>query len=50
MKKRVTKKYNDVWSGIKNNIEVVSSGECEYEKDYMKINLNLMMTYHQTSH
>ena len=31
------KKYNDVWNGIKNQIEEVSSGECDYEKDYMKI-------------
>ena len=26
------KNYNDVWNGIKNKIEAVSSGECEYEK------------------
>ena len=24
------KKYNDVWSGIKDKIEKVSSGECDY--------------------
>ena len=34
------KKYNDVWNGIKNKIEEVSSGECDYEKDYMKIKFN----------
>ena len=38
--KRVTKKYNNVWNGIKNKIKEVSSGECDYEKDYMKIKLN----------
>ena len=38
--KDLLKKYNDVWSGIKNKIEVVSSGECDYEKDYMKIKFN----------
>ena len=35
--KELLKKYNDVWNGIKNKIEEVSSGECDYEKDYMKI-------------
>ena len=34
--KELLKKYADVWSGIKNKIKAVSSGECEYEKDYMK--------------
>ena len=34
------KKYNDVWNGIKNEIKEVSSGECDYEKDYMKIKFN----------
>ena len=24
------KKYHDVWSGIKNKIKAVSSGECDY--------------------
>ena len=35
--KELLKKYLDVWSGIKNKIEAVSSRECNYEKDYMKI-------------
>ena len=39
--KELLKKYNDVWNGIKNKIEEVSSGECDYEKDYMKIKFNL---------
>ena len=34
------KKYNDVWSGIKNKIKEISSGECDDEKDYMKIKFN----------
>ena len=38
--KYLLKKYNDVWSGIKNKIEAVSSSECDYEKDYMKIKFN----------
>ena len=38
--KRVTKKYSNVWNGIKNKIKEVSSGECDYEKDYMKIKFN----------
>ena len=36
-KQRATKKYADVRSRIKNKIKAISSGECEYEKDYMKI-------------
>ena len=38
--KELLKKYSDVWSGIKNKIEAISSGECNYEKDYMKIKFN----------
>ena len=38
--KELLKKYNDVWNGIKNKIEEVSSGKCDYEKDYMKIRFN----------
>ena len=38
--KESIKKYQDVFSGIKNKIEAVSSGECEYEKDFMKIKYN----------
>ena len=38
--KELLKKYNDVFNGIKNIIKEVSSGECDYEKDYMKIKLN----------
>ena len=38
--KQLLKKYNDVSNGIKNKIKEVSSGECDYEKDYMKIKFN----------
>ena len=38
--KELLKKYSDFWSGIKNNIEAINSGECDYEKDYMKIKFN----------
>ena len=38
--KELLKKYSDVWNGIKNKIEEVSSGECDYEKDYIKIKFN----------
>ena len=34
------KKYNDVWNGIRDKIKEVSSGECDYEKDYLKIRFN----------
>ena len=38
--KRLLKKYNDVWNGIKNKIKEVSDSEFDYEKDYMKIKFN----------
>ena len=38
--KELLKKYNDVWNGIRNKIKEVSSGKCDYEKDYMKIKFN----------
>ena len=38
--KVLLKKYNYIWNGIKNKIEEVSSGKCDYEKDYMKIRFN----------
>ena len=38
--KDLLKKYNDVWNGMKNKIEEVSSGECDYEKGYIKIKFN----------
>ena len=39
------KKYNDVLNGIRNKIKEINSDKCDYEKDYMKINLILMITY-----
>ena len=33
--KELLKKYNDVWSGIKDKIKEVSNDECDYEKDHM---------------
>ena len=38
--KELLKKYQDVSSGIKNKIEAVNSGECNYEKGLMKIKFN----------
>ena len=38
--KEFLKKHSDVWNGIKNKIEEVSSDECDYEKDYIKIKFN----------
>ena len=40
MKIKSYKKYNDVWNGIGDKIKKVSSGECDYRKDYMKIKFN----------
>ena len=38
--KELHEKYNDVLNGIKGKIKEVSSDECDYEKDYMKIKFN----------
>ena len=38
--KELLKKYSDVGDGIKNKIEAVSNGECDCEKDFMKIKFN----------
>ena len=35
--KEVSKKYADVWDGIKNKIKAIIGDECDYEKDYMTI-------------
>ena len=37
--KELLKKYNDVWKGIRDKIEEISTGKCDYE-DYMKIKFN----------
>ena len=38
--KELLKKYNYVFNGIRNKIKKASGDECDYEKDYMKINFN----------
>ena len=38
--KELLKKYNDVFNGIRDKIKEISSSECDYEKDYKKINFN----------
>ena len=38
--KEILKKYSDFWNGIKNKIEEINVGECDYEKDFMKIKFN----------
>ena len=38
--KELLKKHSDVWSEIRNKIEAINSGECDYKKDYMKIKFN----------
>ena len=35
--KELLKKYNDGFNGIRNKIKKISSDECDYEKDYIKI-------------
>ena len=38
--KELLRKYSDVFNGIINKIKKISSDECDYEKDYMKIKFN----------
>ena len=38
--KKLLKKYNDVWNGIRDKIKKVSSGKCDYENGYLKIRFN----------
>ena len=38
--KELLKKYVDVWNGIIDKIKEISSDECDYEKDYIKIKIN----------
>ena len=38
--KELLKKYNDVLNGIKGKIKEISTDECDYKKDYMKIKFN----------
>ena len=38
--KELLKNYNDVFNGIRDKIKEISSGECDYEKDYMKVKFN----------
>ena len=35
--KDLLKKFNDVWNKNRDKIKEISGGECDYEKDYMKI-------------
>ena len=35
------KRYNDFLNGIRKKIKEIGSGECDYEKDYIKIKSNL---------
>ena len=38
--KELLKKYNYVFNVVRDKIKEVSSDECDYEKDYMKIKFN----------
>ena len=45
--KEVLEKYEEVWEGIKKEIETINGGKkIEYGKDLKKLNLILMMTCH----
>ena len=38
--KELLKEYKGIWIRIKNKINTINSGECGYEKDFMKIKFN----------
>ena len=38
--KELLKKYDDVFNGIRDKIKAISSDQCDYEKDYIKIKFN----------
>ena len=38
--KELLKKYYDVFNGMRQKLKKISSGECDYEKDYMRIKFN----------
>ena len=38
--KELLKQYNDVFNGIRDETKGICSDECDYEKDYIKINFN----------
>ena len=45
--KEVSKKYDEVWEGVKKEIETINgSKKIEYGKDFKKLSLNLMMICH----
>ena len=44
---KVLANYTELWHDIKEKIEFISGNKViKYEKDFMRINLNQMMTYH----
>ena len=45
--KEVSKKYDEVWEGVKKEIETINGAKkIEYGKDFKKLSLNLMMICH----
>ena len=38
--KELLKKYKDVWNWIKNQINAINVGNCDYERDFIKIKFN----------
>ena len=45
--KEVLNKYEEVWEGIKKEIEAINGGKkIEYGKDFKKLDLSLMMICH----
>ena len=48
--KDLLKEYKDVRNGIKNKTKTINIGECDYEKDYMKISFSSNGELFSTNH
>ena len=45
--KEVSKKYEEVWEGVKKEIETINGGKkIEHGKDFKKLGSSLMMIFH----
>ena len=38
--KELSKRYNDIFNGIRDKIKEISSDKCDYKRDYMRIQFN----------
>ena len=48
--KELLRKYNHAWKRIKDEIKEISSGECDYEKEYMKIKQTIKISQYDCNY